>query len=115
LSSSPTRSLAAAVALQGATLAGRVGPRKDPVLPGREPAEYLRRNRFIADKAQIRLHSGQCVRRQAGALFKCQPDLVFPIQFVRSKGHEAKLERRGCIERHRAECPARHILIEACR
>src|SRR5271167_4146342 len=52
---------AAAIALQRATLADRIRPGKNPVLPGRKPPEDFRRHGLAAGEAQISLHAGQRV------------------------------------------------------
>ena len=107
---------AAAVALQRAVLAGRVRPRKDPVLPGRKPAENLGRDGLGAGKAQIRFHPGQRIGREAGALFDGEADLVLPVELVGRKGHETEIERRRSIERRsRRTSRSPTIAVEAGR
>src|SRR6266581_2149547 len=70
------RALAGAVAAQRPVRPRRVGPLEDPVLPGGEPAEDLRFAGFRAGEAEVGLHPGQRVRREAGPLLDHQPDLV---------------------------------------
>src|SRR5262252_3413773 len=93
------RSCTAAVALQRALFAGRVRARKGPVLPSREPAEDLGRDILGTREAQVCLHSGKCIGRQARALFDREPDFVVPVEFVRREGDEAVFERGIGVER----------------
>src|SRR6516164_6853602 len=111
-----TRPTTAAVSLQGAVLANRVGPGKDPILPGRQTAEDLGRDSLAAGKAQIRLHSGQCIGGEACTLLERQPDLVLPVELVWGKGHQAETECGGSVQRCPGmpfECCGRCLGIEA--
>src|SRR5947209_11463828 len=93
------RPCAAAVALQRALLTGRVRTRKNPVLPSRKPAEYLGRDSLGAGEAQIRLHPGQRVRRQARALLESEADFVVPVELVGREGDQTVFERGVAVER----------------
>src|SRR5438270_10753174 len=108
---------AAAVALQRAMLADRVGPRKDPILPDRKPAKDLGRDGLGAGEAQIRFHAAERIGREAHAFFDREPDLVLPVELVRGEGHQTEIERRGRIER-RADMPVEpcnsYLIIKAC-
>ncbi len=53
---------AAAVHLQGALLADRIGAIEDPVLPGGQPPEDARLHAFGHRKSQARFQAGQCIR-----------------------------------------------------
>src|SRR3954470_3530756 len=66
--------LAGAVAAQCSLGASGVGPLEDPVLPGGEPAEDLRLGGFLTGEAQVGLHAGEGVGREAGALLDDQAD-----------------------------------------
>ena len=55
----------AAVGRERALLADGVGTLEDPVLPGGEAAEDLRLHRFGAGEAQVGLHAGERVGREA--------------------------------------------------
>src|SRR4030095_11637910 len=70
----------APVEREGAALAHRVRSLENPVLPGREPAEYLGLERLGAGEAQARLHARQRVGREARALLDREPDLVLPVE-----------------------------------
>src|SRR6266487_5382601 len=89
------RALAGAVAAQRPVRPRRVGPLEDPVLPGGEPAEDLRFAGFRAGEAEVGLHPGQRVRREAGPLLDHQPDLVRPVEIVRDLGDQAEPRRVG--------------------
>src|SRR5688500_2527612 len=74
---------------QRALLADGVGADEDPVLPGRQPAEDLRRYRFVAAEAQARFHSSERVGGEAGALFDREAKLVVPIELIGRERDEA--------------------------
>src|SRR6185295_3836614 len=59
---------ARAVDLQRAAFAYRIRPNEDPVLPGGEPPEDPRQHGLLAGEAQARLHAGEGIGREAGAL-----------------------------------------------
>src|SRR6266852_9561679 len=84
------RALAGAVAAQRPLRPGGIGPLEDPVLPGGEPAENLRLGGFRAGEAEVGLHAGQRVRREAGAFLDDQPDLIGPVEVVRRLGDQAE-------------------------
>src|SRR5450755_951245 len=73
------RLLAASITPQRAVLADRVGALKDPVLPRSQAREDFRFHGLGADEAQIRLHAGEAVRREARAFLEKHPDLVVPV------------------------------------
>src|SRR5690606_7049186 len=98
---------ARAVAAQGAVLADRVGPLEDPVLPRRQAAEYLAFHGLRAHAAQVRLHAGQGIGREAGALLEVDPHLVVPVDLVVRGGDETEFLAGGGVE-HLADalaCP----------
>src|SRR5215203_1952896 len=70
---------AAAVELERALAADRVGALEDPVLPGAEAAENLGLHRLRPGEAQICFHAGQRVRRETRALLEHDPQLVVPV------------------------------------
>src|SRR5204862_6916373 len=80
------------VNLQRALLAHGVGALEDPVLPGGEPAEDPREHRLRSGEAQARLHGGERIGREARALLDGEADLLIPVDLVRRRGDEAKLE-----------------------
>src|SRR2546423_10752071 len=82
---------AGAVDLERAVLADRVRPVEDPVLPGGEAAEDARQHGLGAGEAQARLHAGERIGRQAGALLDRQADLFLPVELVGRRGGEAGL------------------------
>src|SRR5688572_20467416 len=73
------RTLRLPVQLEGAVLAGGVGAREDPVLPGRQAAVDLGVHGLRAAEAQGRLHPGERVRRQRHALLDGDAQLVLPV------------------------------------
>src|SRR5580704_16665732 len=112
------RPCAAAVELQRTLLTGRVRTRKDPVLPSPKPAEYLGRDSLGAGEAQIRLHPGQRVGRQARALLDRQADFVLTVEPVRREGYETVFERGVGVERlggQLVECRGPGFIVEAGR
>src|SRR5688572_18078938 len=92
------RAQTGAVTLERAFGADRVGALEDPVLPGRQPAEDLGLHRLRTGEAEVRLEPGERVRREARALLDRDADLVFPIDLVQGRGHEAGLRRGVGIE-----------------
>src|SRR5262249_22328983 len=64
------------VHLQRAFVADRVRALEDPVLPRRQPAEDLRLHRLRSREAEVGLETGHRVRRERGAGFDGEPDLV---------------------------------------
>ncbi len=56
--------------------------------------KIARLHRLGAAEAQVRLHAGQRVGRQARALLERDADLVVPVEVVGRDGDEAELERR---------------------
>src|SRR5262249_29400087 len=93
------RLLAGAVAPQRALLAHRVGTLEDPVLPGGEAREDFRFHSLRPAKAQIRLHAGERIGREARALLKEHADLVLVVDVVEREGDEAELLRGFGIDR----------------
>src|ERR1022692_540054 len=89
------RALAGAIAAQRPVRPRGVGPLEDPVLPGGEPAEDLRLAGFRPGEAEVGLHAGQRVRREAGPFLDNQPDLVRPVEVVRGLGYQAEPRRVG--------------------
>src|ERR1022692_3598565 len=87
------RALPGPVAAQRAARPRGIGPLEDPVLPGREPAEYLRLAGFRAGEAEVGLHAGQRVGGEAGALLDHQPDLIVPVQPIQGLGDQAEPHR----------------------
>ncbi len=73
---------AGAVAAQGALGPDGVGALEDPVLPRREPGEDLGLHRLRAREAQVGLHAGEGVGREAGALLEGEAHLVVPVDVV---------------------------------
>src|SRR5712691_6321103 len=92
---------AAAVELERALRADRVGALEDPVLPSGEPAEDLRLHGFWPGEAQVGFHAGQRVGREARALLQHDSELVVPVVGLDRAGDEAervgfvRLERRA--------------------
>jgi len=82
-----------AVESQRAPLADGVGTLEDPVLPGGEPAEDLAVAVFGAGEAQVGLHSGQSVGRQAATLLDRDPHLVLVVDVVGDDGDQPRLVR----------------------
>src|SRR6516165_2258352 len=82
---------AAAVARQRTLGARRVWALKDPVLPGAQPAEDLGFHGLWAGKAQVCLHAGQAVRREARALLEKDAHFVMPIDVIEGGGDEPEL------------------------
>src|SRR5258708_26465392 len=84
-----SRFRAAAVQLQRAELAYRVGANEDPVLPGRKPAEDAGLHGFPAWETQIRFHAGEGVGGEARApfVFHSPPFLPPPVAWgARDRG-----------------------------
>ena len=90
---------AAAVELQRALLADRVRPLEDPVLPGGQTAENLGFHRLRAGEAQIGLHAGHGVGREAGALLQHHAHLVVPVEVLVSHGDQAELGGLFAVDR----------------
>src|SRR6478672_4561479 len=90
---------AAAVALQRALGTGRVGALEDPVLPGREPAEDARLHRLRTGEAQVRLHAGEAVGGEGGALLQEDAHLIGPVDMVERSSDEAEALARLRLER----------------
>src|SRR5581483_1519804 len=82
---------ARAVELERALLADGVRPLEDPVLPGGQTPENLGLHGLRAGKAQVRLHAGHGVRREACALLEQDAQLVVPVEILVSHGDEAEL------------------------
>src|SRR6266481_8993996 len=93
------RLAAGAEYLQSACVAHGVGPGENPVLPGRQTAEYPRFQRLARTETQVRLHAGQGVGRQRTALFERDANLVVPVEGVGSGGDESEGLRRRTLER----------------
>src|SRR5579883_1996215 len=98
--------LAAAVALERARLARRVGTLEDPVLPGGEPAEDLALDGLGAGEAERGLHAGERVGREARALLEDEAYLVGPVDVVGGEGDEPRRLRRPGVERRADEAAA---------
>src|SRR5580692_6730687 len=84
------RPLAGPVTAQRPVRSRGIGPLENPVLPGGEPAENLRLAGLRAGKAEIGLHAGQRVRREAGPFLDHEPYLVGPVEVVRGLGDQAE-------------------------
>src|SRR5687768_12771021 len=76
------RLVAGAVDLQRAGIPDGVGPDEDPVLPRGQPAEDARFHRLATVEAQVRLHAGERIGRQARALLERDAHLVGPVDVV---------------------------------
>src|SRR6266576_3435134 len=74
--------------LERARFADSVWTVEDPVLPRGEPAEYARFHRFARPEAQVGLHAGQRVGRQARAFFERDAHFIVPVELVRRGGDE---------------------------
>ncbi len=94
------RLVAAAEHLERTGLAHGIRADEDPVLPRREPTEHARFHRLGAGEAQVGLHPGQRVGREACAFLERDADLVGPIEIVGRGGDEAE---RHAPRRHRAQ------------
>src|SRR3954447_23756368 len=94
-----------AVAAQRTLRSRGVGADEDPVLPGGQAAEDPRLHRLRADEAVVRLHAGEGVRAQGGALLEEDADLVLVVDVVGGVGDQAGLlglragEARAGLER----------------
>jgi len=64
---------------------------EDPVLPCRQAGEDLGFHGLRPDEAQVGLHAGETVGREAATLFEEHPDLIIPVDIVEREGDEAKL------------------------
>src|SRR5262245_3549237 len=84
------RLAAAAVDLERAVLTDRVGPAEDPVLPCREAPVDAGLHRLAPADAQVRLHAGQRVGREARALLEREAHFVVPVDVVGCGGDEAQ-------------------------
>src|ERR1700689_1771913 len=93
------RLLPGAVALQCALLADRVWALEDPVLPRGQPGEDFRFHGLGPGEAQIGLHAGETVRREARAFLEEHAHFVVPIDVVEREGDETELLRRLCVQR----------------
>src|SRR3954468_10257790 len=94
------RLLPGAVAAKGPFRSDGVRALEDPVLPRGEAGEDLRLHRLRPAEAEVRLHAGERVRREARALLEEDADLVFPIDVVEGEGDEP--ERLGLPRVERA-------------
>src|SRR5258708_24664509 len=94
-----SRFRAAAVQLQRAELAYRVGANEDPVLPGRKPAEDAGLHGFPAWETQIRFHAGEGVGGEARALFHRDAHLFVPVEIVGREGNEGPFGGKLGVER----------------
>src|SRR5690606_24033715 len=92
------RLAARAEEFEGALFADGVGAVENPVLPGGEPAEDARLHRLRPGEAQIGLHPGARVGREAAPLLEREADLVVPVELVGSEGDEAEIERARGVE-----------------
>src|SRR6266542_4616528 len=77
-----SRLVAGAEYFQRAGLAHRMRAAENPVLPCRKTAEDTCFHRLEGAEAQVCLHAGQRVGRQACALLEGDPDLVGPVELV---------------------------------
>src|SRR3954469_8819928 len=93
------RLLPGAVAAQRALRPDRVRALEDPVLPGGEAGEDFCFHGLRAAEAQVRLHAGQRVGREARALFEEDAQLVLPVDVVEGEGDEAELLGLAGVER----------------
>src|SRR5580692_13211129 len=84
--------LPGAVTAEGALGTGRVRPGEHPVLPGGQTAEDLGLGCFLAGEPQVRLHPGERVRAERGALLAGDADLVVPVQLVRGERDQAEVK-----------------------
>src|ERR1700722_19292308 len=84
--------------LQSACIADGVGPDENPVLPGRQTAEYSRFQRLARTETQVRFHAGQGIGRQRTPLFERDAYLAVPVQGVGSGGDEPQGLRRRTLE-----------------
>src|SRR5208283_5588882 len=73
------RLAAGAEYFQRPRLAHGVGPDEDPVLPCRKAAEDAGFHRLDHAEAQVRLHAGERIRREARALLEGDANLVVPV------------------------------------
>src|SRR5689334_17184337 len=87
------------VTLERALFPDRVWPLEYPVLPCGQSGKNLGFHGFRAGKAEVGLHSGERVRREARPLLQKQPDLVIPIDVVERESDEPKLLRLLGIDR----------------
>src|SRR5450631_2854276 len=78
--------------------AGGIGPQKDPVLPGREPAEDLGLHGLGADEPVVGLHTRQRVRRQRGALLQDDTQLVLEVDVIQGHGHQSSPKGGARVE-----------------
>src|SRR5258708_39001795 len=92
------RLAAGAEYLQGARVAHGVGPDENPVLPGRQAAEYPRFQRLARTETQVRFHAGQGIGRQRAPLFEGDAYLLVPVQGVGSGSDESEGLRRRTLE-----------------
>ena len=103
--------LAGAVAAQRAVLADGVGTLEDPVLPRGQPGEDFRLHRLRPAEAQVRLHAGERVGREARALLQEHADFVVPVDVVGRERDEPELlappRRRASSRSTRAPARAR--------
>ena len=76
----------------------RVRALEDPVLPGRQAGEDLGLHGLRSDEAEVRLHAGQRVGREAVALLEQQSYLVVPVEVVGRERDELGLDRLGGVE-----------------
>src|SRR4051812_38603056 len=83
--------LSGAVPAQRTVRSGGVGTLEDPVLPGGEAAEDLRLAGLRSGEAEVGLHAGEGVGREAGPLLDGEADLVLPVDVVRRRGDEPEL------------------------
>src|SRR5207248_112437 len=79
---------AAAIALERAVVADRIGALEDPVLPRAQAAEDLGLHRLRAGEAQVCLHRAQRIRREAGAPLEHDPQFVVPVEILDRGGDE---------------------------
>src|SRR5215813_9784197 len=81
---------AAAVELERALRPHRIGPLEDPILPRGEAGEDLGLHGLRAGEAQVRLHAGEGVGREARALLQHDAHFVVPVIGLHDAGDEAE-------------------------
>ena len=91
--------LPGAVAAQCAFFTNRVRPLEDPVLPRGQTPKNLGFHRLRAGKAQVRLHAGHGVGREARAFLQEDAQLFIPVEVLVGRSDDAELGRLRAFDR----------------
>ena len=84
--------------------AGQVLGEMDPVdlddkIAAQEATIKRAQASVMAVEAQVRFHTGQCIGRHTGALFKRKANLIRPVDVIRVGRDQAQLHRRIGVKR----------------